>query len=127
MTGFFPIMMFALPAACLAMIHTARPERRKAVAGILGAAALTSFATGITEPIEFAFVFVAPALFGVHAVLTGTAMIALQRAGYPRGVHLLGRRTDWGLNFLGHNPRSRGWSSRSAWSTRSSTTSCSDS
>ncbi len=73
MTGFFPIMMFALPAACLAMIHTARPDRRKAVAGILGAAALTSFLTGVTEPIEFAFVFVAPSLFAVHAVLTGTA------------------------------------------------------
>ena len=79
MTGFFPIMMFALPAACLAMIHTARPERRKAIAGIMGSAALTSFLTGITEPIEFAFVFVAPLLFVVHAVLTGLSMIIMQR------------------------------------------------
>ena len=91
MTGFFPIMMFALPAACLAMIRTARPDRRKEVAGILGAAALTSFLTGVTEPIEFAFVFVAPSLFVVHAVLTGTAMLRDQRARHPRGLHLLRR------------------------------------
>ena len=89
MTGFFPIMMFALPAACLAMIHTARPDRRKAVAGILGAAALTSFLTGVTEPIEFAFVFVAPALFVVHAVLTGTAMLLTNALAHPGGLHLL--------------------------------------
>jgi N-acetylglucosamine PTS system EIICBA or EIICB component len=103
MTGFFPIMMFALPAACLAMIHTARPERRKAIAGILGAAALTSFLTGITEPIEFAFVFVAPALFAVHAVLTGLAMIICNALGIRDGFTFSAGFTDWGLNFLGHN------------------------
>lgn len=85
MTGYFPIMMFALPAACLAMIHTARPDRRKAVAGIFGAAALTSFLTGVTEPIEFAFVFVAPALFVVHAVLTGTALLLTNALGIREG------------------------------------------
>ncbi len=89
MTGFFPIMMFALPAACLAMIHTARPDRRKAVAGILGAAALTSFLTGVTEPIEFAFVFVAPSLFVVHAILTGTAMLVTNALRHPGGLHVL--------------------------------------
>jgi PTS system N-acetylglucosamine-specific IIC component len=103
MTGFFPVMMFALPAACLAMIHTARPERRKAIAGLLGAAALTSFLTGITEPIEFAFVFVAPALFGVHAVLTGLSMVICNALGIRDGFTFSAGFTDWGLNFLGHN------------------------
>ncbi|PNB77087.1 hypothetical protein C1X30_30315, partial [Pseudomonas sp. FW305-BF6] len=64
MTGFFPIMMFGLPAAALAMYHEAKPENRKIAGGILASAALTSFLTGITEPIEFSFLFVAPVLFG---------------------------------------------------------------
>ncbi len=63
MGGEFPIMMFGLPAAALAMYHTARPEKKKLVAGLLGSAALTSFLTGITEPIEFSFMFVSPLLF----------------------------------------------------------------
>ena len=63
MTGFFPVMMFGLPAACLAMYHTARPERRKAVGGMLLSMALTSFLTGVTEPIEFTFMFLAPVLY----------------------------------------------------------------
>jgi N-acetylglucosamine PTS system EIICBA or EIICB component len=103
MTGFFPIMMFALPAACLAMIHTARPERRKATAGILGAAALTSFLTGITEPIEFAFVFVAPPLFVIHAVLTGLCLMICNALGIRDGFTFSAGFTDWGLNFLGSN------------------------
>ena len=101
MTGYFPIMMFALPAACLAMIHTARPDRRKAVAGILGAAALTSFLTGVTEPIEFAFVFVAPSLFVVHALLTGSALLLTNALGIREGFTFSAGFTDWGLNFLG--------------------------
>jgi N-acetylglucosamine PTS system EIICBA or EIICB component len=100
MTGFFPIMMFALPAACLAMIRSARPERRKEVTGILGAAAFTSFLTGVTEPIEFAFVFVAPSLFVVHAVLTGTAMIVSNALGIREGFTFSGGFIDWALNFL---------------------------
>lgn len=103
MTGFFPIMMFALPAACLAIIHTARPERRKAIAGIMGAAALTSFLTGITEPIEFAFVFVAPVLFVVHAILTGVSMLICNALGIRDGFTFSAGFTDWGLNFLGSN------------------------
>jgi PTS system N-acetylglucosamine-specific IIC component len=103
MTGYFPIMMFALPAACLAMIHTARPDRRKAVAGILGAAALTSFLTGVTEPIEFAFVFVAPSLFAVHALLTGTAMMLTNALHIREGFTFSGGFTDWALNFLGND------------------------
>ncbi len=100
MTGFFPIMMFALPAACLAIIHTARPERRKAIAGIMGAAALTSFLTGITEPIEFAFIFVAPILLVVHAVLTGLSMVICNALGIRDGFTFSAGATDYGLNFL---------------------------
>jgi PTS system N-acetylglucosamine-specific IIC component len=103
MTGFFPIMMFALPAACLAIIHTARPERRKAIAGIMGSAALTSFLTGITEPIEFAFAFTAPVLFLIHAVLTGLSMIIMNALGARDGFTFSAGFTDWALNFLGTN------------------------
>ena len=87
MTGFFPVMMFGLPAACLAMYHTALPERRSAVAGLLASIALTSFLTGVTEPVEFSFMFLAPALYAVHALLTGLSFIimnALQRAARIR-------------------------------------------
>lgn len=73
MTGFFPIMMFALPGAALAFIHTAKPEKRKLVASIFIGSAIASFLTGITEPLEFSFMFVAPLLYVVHAVLTGVA------------------------------------------------------
>ena len=63
MAGFFPVMMFGLPAACLAMYRCALPDRRKAVGGMLLSLALTSFLTGVTEPIEFSFMFLAPALY----------------------------------------------------------------
>ena len=74
MTGFFPIMMFGLPAACLAMYHAARPENRKLVGGMLLSMALTAFLTGVTEPVEFTFMFLAPVLYLIHAVLTGVSM-----------------------------------------------------
>lgn len=69
--GFFPIMMFGLPAAALAMVQCARPEKKKQVGAILLSAAFASFLTGVTEPIEFSFMFVAPALYFIHAILTG--------------------------------------------------------
>jgi glucose-specific phosphotransferase system IIA component len=69
MASEFPMMIFGLPAACLAMVMRAKPERRKAIAGMMLSAALTSIITGITEPIEFAFTFVAPLLYIVHASL----------------------------------------------------------
>ncbi|MDY0277677.1 MAG: N-acetylglucosamine-specific PTS transporter subunit IIBC [Acholeplasma sp.] len=72
--GFFPIMMGGLIGAALAMIHTAKPENKDNVKSIMIAAAFASFLTGVTEPIEFAFLFVAPLLFVVHAVLTGVSM-----------------------------------------------------
>lgn len=77
MAGEFPIMMFGLPAAALAMYHTARPERKKLVAGLLGSGALTSFLTGITEPLEFSFMFVSPILFFIHAVLDGLSFVLM--------------------------------------------------
>jgi N-acetylglucosamine PTS system EIICBA or EIICB component len=74
MAGYFPVMMFGLPAACLAMYRCARPENKLAVGGLLLSMALTSFLTGVTEPVEFGFMFLAPALYGVHAVLTGLSL-----------------------------------------------------
>ncbi|WP_028784999.1 glucose-specific PTS transporter subunit IIBC [Thalassobacillus devorans] len=77
MVGKFPFMMFGLPAAALAIYHTARPERKKVVGGIMASAALTSFLTGITEPIEFSFLFVAPLLFGIHAIFAGLSFMTM--------------------------------------------------
>lgn len=72
--GFYPILMFGLPAAALAMIHVADKKQRKVAVGILSAAALTAFLTGVTEPLEFAFMFVAFPLYVIHAVLTGLSL-----------------------------------------------------
>ncbi|GAB3208746.1 PTS transporter subunit EIIC [Marinactinospora endophytica] len=77
LSGFFPVLMFGLPAAALAMWRAARPGQRAAVGGIMISAALTAFVTGITEPIEYAFIFIAPVLFVLHIVLTGISMAVL--------------------------------------------------
>ncbi len=73
-SGFYPILMFGLPAAALAMIHVANKKQRKLAVGILAAAGLTAFLTGVTEPLEFAFMFVAFPLYLIHAVLTGLSL-----------------------------------------------------
>ena len=99
MSGFFPVMMFGLPAACLAMLHTARPERRKAVGGMLTSLALTSFLTGVTEPIEFSFMFLAPALYAVHAVLTGASMVIMNLLDVKLGFGFSAGLFDYVLNF----------------------------
>ena len=99
MSGFFPVMMFGLPAACLAMLHTARPERRKAVAGMLGSLALTSFLTGVTEPIEFTFMFLAPALYAIHALLTGLSMALMNILDVKLGFGFSAGLFDYVLNF----------------------------
>ncbi|NUS25644.1 MAG: PTS transporter subunit EIIC [Streptomyces sp.] len=99
MTGFFPIMMFALPAAALAITHTARPERRKAVGGMMISLALTSFVTGITEPIEFAFMFIAPALYVIHAVLTALSMAVTWALGVHHGFSFSAGAIDYFLNW----------------------------
>jgi PTS system N-acetylglucosamine-specific IIC component len=99
MTGFFPIMMFALPAAAFAMTRAARPDRRKLVGGIMLSAALCSFLTGVTEPIEFAFLFAAPALFGIHAVLTGASLALCQALGIHDGFSFSAGLFDYLFNF----------------------------
>ncbi len=98
--GFFPIMMFALPAACLAMIHEARGDaKKKATAGLLTAAAITSIVTGITEPIEFAFIFAAPLLFVIHIILTGTSLALVTALGIRDGFSFSAGLTDYLINF----------------------------
>lgn len=105
MSGFFPVMMFGLPGACLAMYRTASPEKRAAVGGLLFSMALTSFLTGVTEPIEFTFMFLAPALYAVHAVLTGTAMVIMHVLNVHLGFGFSAGLFDYVLNFsLSTNP-----------------------
>jgi N-acetylglucosamine PTS system EIICBA or EIICB component len=99
MTGFFPIMMFGLPAACFAMVHEAKKEKREQAASILLSAALASFLTGVTEPIEFAFMFVAPVLYVVHAILTGLSMAITYMIGMHLGFGFSAGLTDYLLNW----------------------------
>ena len=99
MSGFFPVMMFGLPAACLAMYHAARPDRRKAVGGLLLSMALTAFLTGVTEPIEFSFMFLAPVLYLLHAVLTGVAMVVMNVLGVKLGFGFSAGLFDYVINF----------------------------
>jgi PTS system N-acetylglucosamine-specific IIC component len=99
MAGFFPVMMFGLPAACLAMYRNALPERRKAVGGLFLSLALTSLLTGVTEPVEFTFIFLAPLLFVVHAILTGTAMVIMNALGVKLGFGFSAGLIDYVLNF----------------------------
>jgi N-acetylglucosamine PTS system EIICBA or EIICB component len=99
MAGFFPVMMFGLPAACLAMYHTALPQRRRAVAGLLASIALTSFLTGVTEPVEFSFMFLAPALYAVHALLTGCAFIIMNALHVRLGFGFSAGLFDYVLNY----------------------------
>ncbi|GED73005.1 PTS acetylglucosamine transporter subunit IIB [Brevibacillus reuszeri] len=99
MTGFFPIMMFALPAAAFAIIHTAKPEKRKAIASVFIGTALASFLTGITEPLEFAFMFAAPLLYVIHAVLTGISGYIVTSLGIKHGFGFSAGLIDYGLNF----------------------------
>ncbi|MDQ6660650.1 MAG: PTS transporter subunit EIIC, partial [Chloroflexota bacterium] len=101
MAGFFPIMMFGLPAACLAMIRHAHFP--KVAAGILLSAAFASFLTGITEPIEYAFLFVAPLLFVVHAILTGTSLAICTILGIKIGFGFSAGLIDYLLNFRAPN------------------------
>jgi PTS system N-acetylglucosamine-specific IIC component len=105
MSGFFPVMMFGLPAACLAMYRAALPARRKAVGGLLMSMALTSFLTGVTEPIEFAFMFLAPVLYALHAVMTGLAMVIMDLLNVHLGFGFSAGLFDYVLNYkLSTNP-----------------------
>ncbi|MBY6035078.1 N-acetylglucosamine-specific PTS transporter subunit IIBC [Fictibacillus nanhaiensis] len=99
MAGFFPVMMFGLPAACFAMIHTAKKHRKKAVAGMMGGMALTSLVTGITEPIEFAFMFLSPLLYVVHALLTAVSMSVAVLFDIHHGFTFSAGAIDYFLNI----------------------------
>lgn len=94
MSGKFPLMIFGLPGAALAMYRTARPEKKKAVEGLLVSAALTSMLTGITEPLEFTFLFVAPLLYGIHCVLAGFAYMLMHICGVGVGMTFSGGLID---------------------------------
>ncbi|WP_327297382.1 MULTISPECIES: PTS transporter subunit EIIC [unclassified Streptomyces] len=99
MSGFFPIMMFGLPAAALAIAHCARPERRKQVMGLMISVALTSFVTGVTEPLEFSFMFAAPLLYGLHALLTGASMGITWALGVHAGFSFSAGLIDYVINW----------------------------
>lgn len=106
MAGFFPIMMFGLPAACLAMIRTADTARKKAIAGLLLSMALTSFLTGITEPIEFSFMFLAFPLYVLHAVLTGASLVIMNMLNVKLGFTFSAGLFDY---ILGYGLGTNGW------------------
>jgi PTS system N-acetylglucosamine-specific IIC component len=99
MAGFFPVMIFGLPAGCLAMYHAARPERRAEVGGMLLSLALTAMLTGVTEPIEFTFMFLAPVLFAIHAALTGAAMVLMDALHIRLGFGFSAGLLDFALNY----------------------------
>lgn len=94
MTGFFPLKLFAMPAACLAIYRSAKPSKKKMVGGIMLSAAITSFVCGITEPIEFTFIFISPLLLIVHAVLSGLGFMASALIGAHCGVTFSGGLID---------------------------------
>ncbi|MCA1061786.1 glucose-specific PTS transporter subunit IIBC [Rossellomorea aquimaris] len=108
MTGKFPFMMFGLPAAALAIYHEAKPERKAVVGGIMASAALTSFLTGITEPIEFSFLFVAPVLFGIHCIFAGLSFLTMHLLNVKIGMTFSGGLIDYILFGL-INPQTNAW------------------
>ncbi|KUP04663.1 PTS system glucose-specific transporter subunit IICBA [Bacillus coahuilensis p1.1.43] len=108
MTGKFPFMMFGLPAAALAIYQEARPERKAVVGGIMASAALTSFLTGITEPIEFSFLFVAPVLFGIHTIFAGLSFLTMHLLDVKIGMTFSGGLIDYILFGL-INPQTNAW------------------
>ena len=99
MAGGYMFKMWGLPAAAIAMWHTAKPENRAKIGGIMISAALTSFLTGITEPIEFAFMFVAPVLYIIHALLAGSAYVLLILLGMKHGMTFSHGAIDFGLFY----------------------------
>ena len=94
MSGFFPCMMFGIPGAALAMVHTAKSNKKKIAAGLLGAAALSAFVCGVTEPFEFAFMFLAPVLYVVYALLYGVFAAVTVGLGFRAGFSFSAGLTD---------------------------------
>ena len=109
MSGKFPLMIFGLPGAALAMYRTAKPEKRKAVAGLLLSAALTSMLTGITEPLEFTFLFVAPLLYGIHCVLAGLAYMLMHICNVGVGMTFSGGLIDMFLFGILQGNKKTSW------------------
>jgi glucose-specific phosphotransferase system IIA component len=109
MSGKFPLMIFGLPGAALAIYKTAKPEKRKAVSGLLLSAALTSMITGITEPIEFTFLFVAPVLYGIHCVLAGLAYMLMHLFNVGVGMTFSGGLIDMFLFGIMQGNRKTNW------------------
>lgn len=107
MAGFFPVMMFGLPGACLAMWRTAKDKNKKVVLGIMMSAAFASFFTGITEPIEFTFMFVAPLLYVVHALLTGISLVIAASFSWLSGFGFSAGAIDFFLSTA--NPFATNW------------------
>ena len=99
MSGFFPVMMFGLPAAALAMYHTAKDSKKQIAAGLLFSAALASFFNGVTEPLEFSFMFLAPVLYLIHAVLTGISLAVVSLLPARAGFNFSAGLIDWILSF----------------------------
>ena len=99
MTGFFPVMMFGLPAGALAMYHTAKDSKKKVAASLLMAGAVASIFTGITEPLEFSFMFMAPGLYLVHAILTGISVAICAALPFRVGFNFSAGFVDWLLSF----------------------------
>ncbi len=97
--GFFPVMMFGLPGAALAMYHTAKTKKKKIAGGILLSAALCAFFTGVTEPLEFSFMFLAPGLYVAHAVLTGLSVGIVAALPIRAGFQFSAGFVDWFLSF----------------------------
>ncbi|KAE9528049.1 N-acetylglucosamine-specific PTS transporter subunit IIBC [Testudinibacter aquarius] len=105
--GFFPIMMFGLPGAALAIYHMAKPENKAKVASLMIAAALASFFTGITEPLEFSFMFVAPVLYVIHALLTGISVFFAASMQWIAGFGFSAGLVDMVLSS--QNPLAQNW------------------
>ena len=99
MTGFFPVMMFGLPAGALAMYHTAKDSKKKVVYSLMMAGAISSIFTGITEPIEFSFMFMAPGLYLVHAILAGISAAVCAALPFRVGFNFSAGFVDWLLSF----------------------------
>lgn len=97
--GFFPVMMFGLPGAALAMYHTAKDNKKKITAGILLSVSLCSFLTGVTEPMEFSFMFLAPVLYVIHALLTGLSVGIVAALPIRAGFQFSAGFIDWFLSF----------------------------
>jgi PTS system N-acetylglucosamine-specific IIC component len=107
MGGFFPVMMFGLPGAALAMYHTAKPENKTKVASIMIAAGFASFFTGVTEPLEFSFMFLAPMLYVVHAALTGVSLFIADMMNWTAGFGFSAGLVDMVLSSA--KPESNKW------------------